>query len=1031
MFTDADNTTDVYGWNTSTTKELVEKVNSKNSLIEDASQITFHSLGKATKYYIDEDFGGYKEYFYHEPAYDNKLYPIYSTVVYVNEENKNDIKMNIPKMKYYIFTSYTDATTYQTEYFDKEGKPTKAITDVNYDENGGGKVLMTFSLNAKVYDISYDLAGNYDIDDEHNVVKNPNKATVSYPTGNTSLEYFPLKTPTRNGFSFVGWTVYNFAQKEILSSDKLISYINNDFFQKEEINNGKLDEEKQTIKLGAIWKPKKILVSFENLPEGQTLDTIETDYMNVAKLPSVSKVGYDLKNWNTKKDGTGKSFIEKIPQYTYFDNEKEEVVNGETVYKATLYAQYQPKKVTINYFDEDKKTRIATEEKDYSFDGVKLNTSLEAIVDNKDDKDFSYWKVMNEGVTGSTYEDGQIVAGNLYMLNTEEDETQVNVYATYDEKYYTISYKANGGKVTPTDSESKYLYRDGTNLARPTRTGYDFVGWCQKADLSDTPITQIPARTMRGNKTFYAKWKAQTFTYTINENGGEKLKTANGSYTQRKITVTYGQKIYFPEIVRDGCYLKGYSILKGSAYDTKNLLTDGSVCNIVGNQDIRAEWSDTIKVILNAEGGSCSVSSLDVCYNQTLNASMKSLPTPTRKGYTFIGWYTQDGEKITIYSKITNDANRYWYAFWSKNSDKQDNPIVIKAKTTPKGKVKNDTIDNIKFSSASGLKGWFKAKQTGLAYQMLNNKQKKIYALLWNTYKGGNHIDESVSFKIKATENEVSNIAFSGSRAFISDHPELNWVTYFNMSYYQSSKGIYSVNLMPVAKYSVNKVKSVYTALKNNPKKAINFFKKAKISKKDKTFQKIAKIEKLVVKTLRYAPDSARKNGFYSNIYRDAGYIFMKDKKHTAVCVGYSDMMQLLCNYYGIKCSGIVGKVGNGSHKWNMVKADNKKFYYVDATFDDTSVYKINGKLIYRYDYFMFGKNKKDRVASEKINNKLVTDYYKLCKSQYSYKIKKSGVTYQIKKRSDYFNHKIKAIKNKGKAKKKIKIGKTSYKVKK
>ncbi len=56
-------------------------------------------------------------------------------------------------------------------------------------------------------------------------------------------------------------------------------------------------------------------------------------------------------------------------------------------------------------------------------------------------------------------------------------------------------------------------------------------------------------------------------------------------------------------------------------------------------------------------------------YAQYANPSIGSLPTPTRSGYAFDGWYTaaNGGTKITDSTKVT--ANTTVYAHWTKNAE--------------------------------------------------------------------------------------------------------------------------------------------------------------------------------------------------------------------------------------------------------------------------------------------------------------------------------------------------------------------------
>lgn len=70
-------------------------------------------------------------------------------------------------------------------------------------------------------------------------------------------------------------------------------------------------------------------------------------------------------------------------------------------------------------------------------------------------------------------------------------------------------------------------------------------------------------------------------------------------------------------------------------------------------------------VNLNANGGNVSPASHQV----TLGGQYGELPTPTKSGYTFIGWYTAKtgGTKVGRYDALVNPASHTLYARWSQN----------------------------------------------------------------------------------------------------------------------------------------------------------------------------------------------------------------------------------------------------------------------------------------------------------------------------------------------------------------------------
>lgn len=101
---------------------------------------------------------------------------------------------------------------------------------------------------------------------------------------------------------------------------------------------------------------------------------------------------------------------------------------------------------------------------------------------------------------------------------------------------YNITYNANGGSGAP-GAQTKW--KDQTlNLSttKPTRTGYSFLGWSTSSTA--TSATYAPGGNYTANSaaTFYAVWKANTYTVSYNANGGtgapaSQTKTYNKTLT--------------------------------------------------------------------------------------------------------------------------------------------------------------------------------------------------------------------------------------------------------------------------------------------------------------------------------------------------------------------------------------------------------------------------------------------------------------------------------------------------------------------
>lgn len=96
---------------------------------------------------------------------------------------------------------------------------------------------------------------------------------------------------------------------------------------------------------------------------------------------------------------------------------------------------------------------------------------------------------------------------------------------------------------------------------------------------------------------------------------------------------------------------------------TVNTKTRKITASLVDGEDDKQDGN--ILVTLNANGGTVSPKQKDVKFGETYG----SLPTPTKKGYTFDGWYTSmsGGELVNTSTKIIKNSNHTLYAHWSGN----------------------------------------------------------------------------------------------------------------------------------------------------------------------------------------------------------------------------------------------------------------------------------------------------------------------------------------------------------------------------
>ena len=209
----------------------------------------------------------------------------------------------------------------------------------------------------------------------------------------------------------------------------------------------------------------------------------------------------------------------------------------------------------------------------------------------------------------------------------------------------------NGGSVSK--SSISVVFGDSYSIPTPTKNGYDFTGW-STSSYPSYYASKFPSSGIwntDGNVTLYAQWELHKYTLTIDPNGG----SFSGSRTR---SVTYGSSVYLGSSYRtgyefDGWYYGGTELGYSSfTYDFEDDIT------------VKARWTpETYSVRLNANGGSGVPSSYTLTYGERY-----SLPTPTRDGYTFDGWYTSSygGSRFSSSGIWESTSNPYsLYARWT------------------------------------------------------------------------------------------------------------------------------------------------------------------------------------------------------------------------------------------------------------------------------------------------------------------------------------------------------------------------------
>ena len=273
---------------------------------------------------------------------------------------------------------------------------------------------------------------------------------------------------------------------------------------------------------------------------------------------------------------------------------------------------------------------------------------------------------------------------------------------------YTVTFNPTGGTVSPTSKVVKIGDALGT-LPTPTRAGFTFDGWYSQA-TGGVKYTSATVLTTKTDVTIYAHWTGKKYTITFNPNGGSTPKT--GSKVTKTKTVTMGAQYQtLPTTTKKNYNLLGWFTAKSGGTP----VTSQTIVNTASNATLYAHWAlKTFTVKLNPRSGTVSPTSITVTYGK----KYAGLPTPTRPGYMFKGWFTKTsgGTKVTSKTTVTLTKAQTLYAQWSAKKYKitfnpnggstpKTGSTVTKSKTVTFGK----TFGTLPTSKQSGLKfaGWW------------------------------------------------------------------------------------------------------------------------------------------------------------------------------------------------------------------------------------------------------------------------------------------------------------------------------------
>ena len=272
-----------------------------------------------------------------------------------------------------------------------------------------------------------------------------------------------LPTPTRTGYTFLGWT-----GEGITTPQPNVTIPKGSTGDKTYIENWKLTEYNITMDLNGGSGQEKVVYTMT-----------DEDF----ELPTPTRNGYEFVGWTGERITTPQTSV-KIPKGS--TGNKAYTANWQVIeYTITLDTNGGPAVSPIKYTVEDSFTLPYPLRPGYEFVGWTLDGSgmLPAMP-----------LIIYYGTTGN-----------------------LRYKAEWRLAEYTITMDLDGGS-----GQEKMVYTmtdEEFELPTPTRNGYEFVGWTGERITTPQTSVKIP-KGSTGNKAYTANWKVIRYTITLVTNGG-------------------------------------------------------------------------------------------------------------------------------------------------------------------------------------------------------------------------------------------------------------------------------------------------------------------------------------------------------------------------------------------------------------------------------------------------------------------------------------------------------------------------------
>ena len=288
---------------------------------------------------------------------------------------------------------------------------------------------------------------------------------------------------------------------------------------------------------------------------------------------------------------------------------------------------------------------------------------------------FKGWSVQEDKPTALDASNGAgtLVKDSFYVRN------DTIFTAQWEPEIYTITYEYNDKDIKnkqhlQPQNPNSYTIEDAITLNDITAAGEhgkQFVEWrcdLNKDGVAET-ITEIPKGTT-GNLTISAHWNYPV-NYTVFDKNGDKIDSLSKTEYVFEDVLRSEEGYKLTALTQDGYTFDGWYQDDDDLGKTEKLI-EGQTLKTAKKWELYGKLTPneyTVTFDPNAEGASVAPTSQLV----TFDAAYGELPTPTREGYTFEGWYLSKTEftpanKVEATTIVKTPGDHMLYANWAANT---------------------------------------------------------------------------------------------------------------------------------------------------------------------------------------------------------------------------------------------------------------------------------------------------------------------------------------------------------------------------